>query len=465
MLGTDKPGSLPYLVIVGRHNATEVLLKTERSMLSLPSLVISSKERRAPELVAAIRQELGIETYCLWTSDSIHSTKDTTRRFAVMEALGACDRLSVGTVWTSHHAALSGDNFVPKDQAALRAALEDLARYRAKTKQAPFGRPEWLEELLGWVEQEIRPRKLSGRFRQLTASPTFSLLRIETTGTPVWFKATGEPLSHERTLTVTLERLFPEFLPRIVSVHSDWNGWLSEEVAGHTLDDSADVRDWAKAAESLARLQIASIAHAGKLQQNGCKKLDLTDLASEITPFVDRMHRLMAAQTRRPPEILSETELAYLGDALRIACGDLEKFGWPEALGHLDPNPHNLIVTPDGCRFLDWAEGSIVHPLITFEYLCEHARRTFGDSETPARKLRDAFVALWQSLISSESLERSFVISPLLAVYACAVADKRWRSAKPLEDSRLAGYFRSLTRRAYHEARYLETRSHRCLTP
>ena len=80
-------------------------------------------------------------------------------------------------------------------------------------------------------------------------------------------------------------------------------------------------------------------------------------------------------QAKRPPEILTEFEINTLGERLCDALEELASLRIPSTLGHLDPNPRNIVVSPGGCCFLDWAAGSVTHPLLTFEYVCEHARR------------------------------------------------------------------------------------------
>jgi len=59
------------------------------------------------------------------------------------------------------------------------------------------------------VQRAIEPYglRLSGEFRQLNASPTFALLRLETTGQALWFKAVGEPNLREFPIPSPIETL------------------------------------------------------------------------------------------------------------------------------------------------------------------------------------------------------------------------------------------------------------------
>lgn len=143
----------------------------------------------------------------------------------------------------------------------IHGALRELDASATNEKTGPFVGPGWLAELLRWAQEKIAPLglRLTGAFRQLNASPTFSLIRLETESGAVWFKAAGEPNSHELGVTVALAQLFPGHLPQILGVHRGWNGWLSAEAPGTSLDQIADFAAWERAARELAELQIGSI--------------------------------------------------------------------------------------------------------------------------------------------------------------------------------------------------------------
>src|SRR5258708_35170729 len=96
-------------------------------------------------------------------------------------------------------------------------ALRTLSHHDESLSEGPFAKPEWLRETCRWIAQQIEPLKirLTGNFRQLSASSSFSLMRFETTGPAVWFKAVGKPNSHEFNIVSLLTTLLPEYLPRI----------------------------------------------------------------------------------------------------------------------------------------------------------------------------------------------------------------------------------------------------------
>jgi hypothetical protein len=463
MTAQTQPDRAQYRLIITRRGATEILLSKQLSGCALPNIEVFARARVAEQLVSGAKEKCRLETYCLSTGNlptsPEHSSPD---RYGVMEAVRNNDAPPPSATWISSAEAASNGMLPPADHTAVRSSLEDLNRHIARPEAGPFARPGWIEELFDWVQNQIEPLglNLTGAFHQLNAAPTFSLMRIETTGAAVWFKATGEPNKRERGISVALDRLFPAYVPRLMSIHPIWNGWIAEEIAGPTLEDSSRVESWVAATKALAELQIASVAKIDVLLENGCRDLRLHLLADQIEPFLRTVRELMAIQTNQPPQILTDSEIAVLGNRLSDALGELHKYGIPSTLGHLDPNPRNIIASPGGCCFLDWAEGSVTHPLFTFEYLREHARRAFPEPHSVTQTVVEAYLQPWRSFLSPETLTQAMSISSLLAVFACAVSAN---APESLRNPTFAGYFRSLARRAYREAEKLAARSDRCL--
>lgn len=182
-----------------------------------------------------------------------------------------------------------------------------------------------------------------------------------------------------------------------------------------------------------------------------------------IDSFLARMAELMAAQEKRSPAPLSNSELASLSDGLKEACSLLQSFGLPDTIGHIDFNPGNILVSPDRCVFLDWAEGCVSNPLITFEYLREHIQRCGLHEPSAVERLTAAYVRPWTSFYHPDDLRRALAVSPLVAVFVYAIASDAWRSSESLRQPQLAGYLRSLARRMYREALHAAERSELCL--
>src|SRR5712664_3776756 len=112
------------------------------------------------------------------------------------------------------------------------------------------------------------------------------------------------------------------------------------------------------------------------------------------------MAEFMAAQEKRSPAPLAKSELASLGEGLKEACSLLQSFRLPDTLGHIDFNPGNILMSADRCVFLDWAEGCVSNPLITFEYLREHILRSGIQEPLAAEHLTAAYLRRWTSFYS-----------------------------------------------------------------
>jgi len=122
------------------------------------------------------------------------------------------------------------------------------------------------------------------------------------------------------------------------------------------------------------------------------------------------------------------------------------------------------MVSEDRCVFLDWAEACVTNPLLTFEHLREHMARSGIEKPAAGECLTRTYLRPWTSFYSQVELRRALTLSPLIAVFAYAVASDSWRSSDLVHNPRLAGYFRSLTRRMYREAIRVAEGSELCLS-
>ena len=287
-----------------------------------------------------------------------------------------------GTEWV-HVSSLSERTLAdPADQVAVQRSLAECDRDAGAVTLGPFARLGWFRELQGWIEEAIAPLglHLEGSFSQLNASPSFSLVRFETSGPAVWFKAVGNPNLREFPITLALARLLPQYLPPILAARPEWNGWLALEVEGTNLGETQDTQHWNTAASGLAKLQIESIGRFGTLVDFGARDLRVSALlkcwsahswmswanshgnADEGLhhPFCRGVNSYCSGSRSKRHSSLS-TDLVI-----------------PDALGHLDLNPGNVIVSEGQCVFLDWAEAFVGHPFFSFQYLVEHFRRIAG---------------------------------------------------------------------------------------
>ena len=461
----DQPEPATFRLIIVRRHGSEVLFRSDESGWTLPCAKALPSERLALQLTTELDRQFGFRAYCLFIPASLDSNNHVPRwSYAVLESFAQNDRAPSGTSWVSRAALEYPDAHAIDDADALMQSLAELDLYAGQAKAAPFGRSGWFRDLFTWTQDQLSPMglRLNGRFRQLNASPTFSLIRLETNGPAVWFKATGNPNRHELPITLLLSRLFPANLPPLLGVNQSWNAWLSEEFSDKTLEQFPEIRIWERVAIELAELEIASIGKSSALLDGQCKDLRLPRLANLVAPFLARMAEFMAAQETRSPLPLTIRELDFVGERLEEAFAIHNDLRVPDTLGHIDLNPGNLLVSPSRCVFLDWAEACVTSPFVTFEYLAEHFRHSNIGGAEGCQRLVTAYRRPWRAFLSDGELARAIEASPLIAVFAFAVAGDVWRLPDTLHRASDVGFLRSLTRRMHREAVRLAERSVRC---
>jgi hypothetical protein len=448
-----------FRVLLYRKRATELLLETSSSAFRLPFVPVPARTRVAQELLESIKTSWNLETYCLFTLPSEISSKPAVR-YVVLEDCLVSEQTPPGMQWLGISALCEKDFGDSDDLAAIQSSLVMFDRYSRGELPGAFGVPGSCRMVTAWIEQQAAAAGLhpSGTFRQLNGGPTFSLIRFETDGPALWFKAVGEPNLREYDITLELGSAFTNFVPQILATRREWNAWLATEVEGSHPDNNSVIDVWTTVVRQIAELQIASFGQALHLINVGCHDLRISSLVEMIDPFMEVMAALMQQQTKTSPAPLSQRELSGLGTQLHDALAILNDSGIPNVLNHLDLNPRNILVSVPRCVFLDWAQAAVGHPLLTFQYLLDHLRRLRSIHHGWQQTLVTAYVDVWRFTVEPNFLIKSLDVAPLLSVFAHAVAQGAWRMGGTLCGGVSAGYLRSLARRMKLEADAWSTR-------
>lgn len=451
-----------YRLIVFDAAGTAVLLEPEGDEYRLPRVEIPKFTRPAKEVTETLRKSWNMSSVFLF-SGLLRASPDACY-FAVLESKNGLQLSPSGMNWFTIHHAMSNLLLLEEEHRAVESSYRKAVNKILINPREPFCRIGWMRELEGCIQDLLRPRgiELKG-FEQLNGCETFSLIRFDTTQQPVWFKAIGEPNLHEYGISLTLARLLPNYVPNILGTKPEWHGWLMSGNGGTTLNELRDPSAWQTALATLADLQIDSVGMDQKLLEAGCRDLRLPKLLELVDPFLDLMEELMAKQTKVPPPALSRQELSVLGTTLKDALNCLSTLRIPETLGHSDFNPGNIIVGADRCIFIDWAEAHIGHPFLTFEYLVSHLRKDYPALVQFEDGIRSLYVQRWQSAVAPDHVAEALLFSPLLAVFAYAVAGNSWRDSQRLKIPQMPGYLRSLTRRMKQEADSVQRRRLECI--
>lgn len=452
-----------YRVLVFGRDGTEILLTGSGSGLQLPEVSIPEWERMAEKVTNAVEKQWGEVVVCLFEPD--RPIADESSRYVVARHWRTCERSSAPLRWIPIRDLSDAWFSVPSD---IRMVQDSLARCRMPSCGTdPFTHLNWFEELCEWAAKPINTRglHLTGEFRQLNASPAFSLIRFETNGPAVWFKAVGAPNQREFPITLALANDFPRYMPDLIAARSDWNAWLTSEAGRTDLAQTLDPSLWRSAATALAKLQIESNGKCERLIGCGAHNLTPTRLLETVSSFLEVIAELMSQQSKTSPPVLSKGDLAVLGERIRHAISDIQEFQLADTLGHLDLNPGNIIVRSSAeCVFLDWAEAYIGHPFYSFQYLLQHFRRMVSQDPIAEDAFTSSYLHPWSDLASVEALREAMALAPLIAAYAYGAGTNAWRTPERLRDPKVAGYLRALARRMKHEANQLSERSSPCLS-
>lgn len=445
-----------YRLIVFGPTETAVLVNNTQAGFVLPSVELSHSGRVAENLTIALKREWGCDGVCLFTADCFPEDRNSNRNhYEVLECWRDA-RIKAETEWMPI-SFLSVNSFLDEaDFRTLQQCVHQLEAYERDTS-APFARRGWISTLRKWTSTVICSigLELVDSFQQFNASPAFSLIRFETTGAAVWFKAVGKPNLREFSITLKLAELFPSLMPEILGIKPEWNGWLSREVNGKNLGETKDIEVWERAAADLANLQIQSISCSESLLSVGVRDLRRDALLSAIDPFFNLVSRLMDEQPKTPPATLTQEELSLLRVLVDDALTILADLRIPTTLGHLDLNPWNLIVSTDRCVFLDWAEAYVGQPFFSLEYLLEHFRHGAEEDSKFEPRIINAYKIPWREFLSDDCIDEALGLASMAAVFAYAVGGDTWKDAERLREPKVAGYFRSLARRLNREAMQL----------
>lgn len=451
-----------YSLIVFNPLGTAVLLDHQEGQDHLPKIQIPQFTRPAEEITTLLRNSWGLSSVFMFSGLLEDGPGDN--YFAVLESQDGIGQHPRGTEWFTIHHSLTSLLLATAERQALKLGYEKVQNRIHQNDVEPFTKLGWMSELQSWAGKAIHPlgMELLG-FRQLNGCETFSLIRFETTQYPVWFKAVGEPNLHEYKISLGLAHLFPNYVPSIIATRPEWHGWLMTDSGGQTLNDSVSPLDWQSAIKALGNLQIESIGMAEDLANVGCRNLGTDTLSELVDPFLEVMGDLMRQQKKSPPSILTREEIHELGIILKDALHCMTALQIPETLGHGDFNPGNIIVGPERCTFIDWAEAHIGHPFLTFEYFLSHIRKDYPSIATYENDFRACYSKAWSSIASPEQIAEAFVFSPLVAVFAYAAGGYVWRDSERIKVPGFQGYLRSLTRKMKQEADLLQRRRVECL--
>jgi hypothetical protein len=441
-----------WRMIILNRDASEVLAESTGGEHRLPEVAVPRHQRLAWHLNAEMKSSWNLNAVSILPlecepSDAIGSRIE----YHIAELHPAPALLPITLRWINIPD-FEGNPKVPAEhRSALRRFPETLAH--PVNKGTPFGRLGWFDDVASWVRETIAPLSLewAGLFEQFQACACFSLIRFETSPRSVWFKAVGDPNTREFSITQKLASLHTDCAPRLLAVRPEWNAWLAEDCSGQVLNEIAEPELWRMASRTLAQLQIASSTQTGDLLRAGAHNLPTIFSDAAIDRFFASAAILLGQDSELVERGIAAADFGMTNAAVREALAKLEVCRIPEALGHLDLNAGNAVVTRERCVYLDWAEAYVGPPLLTLEYLLQSFRRKFGRGSPEEPSVVDAYLDAWICVAPREAIRDAWAVAPALAVFAYAHRCLTAVEASGMQNPRFTNYLASLLRRLKRE--------------
>lgn len=417
MPGEEHRSTDRWRVVVTRCNESEVLFTESGRSLALPEVQVPRKQRIAWHLNDQMKRMWQLPVVSImplpFTSNTVAPV-----RYHLAESLAPGSGLSSNLRWLEPSIALEQFVLDPQDKSALEAVAR--SEFRNLERQGPFLRVGWFQELSLWLRSAAAALALEwdGDFEQFNATNSFSLIRFATKPRALWFKAVDSTFATEFHVSKLLSRKLPDFVPRVVATRPEWFAWVTEECPGTALDANSEFALWRNAATTLAQLQIESTGLVPELLEAQAHPLNQILSHVAVERFRPIARDVLSANAESDRETISESELADIEAIVRQYVEAAARSQVPDAIGHLDLNSGNVIVSQSRCAYLDWAEAYVGFPFLSFEYLLQSFRRFFGVGSAREPEFVETYLSLWESVVPRHAVRDGWAVTPVLAVFA-----------------------------------------------
>jgi hypothetical protein len=400
--------TVEYKVVLAVSPSKMILSIPEGRTLRIPRVVIPKWTRPAEEITRELRHNWNLNTVVV----GLFSNGNSQPACSVAEVMSPHTTEGDQVLCLCRIDEIDGADLDTQEREQARRVL-----YGSRESSGPFSRLGWLRDAQEWIQNSLRDRTVdfATDFRQYNAGDTFALVRFATCSGPAyWLKATGAPNKHEFAVTVTLSKLFPQYLPPLIAQREDWNAWVTEDV-GEPLGCIQDLQILTQAVETLADLQILSLDHLSRLETAGCIDRSPRVVQSHLPEMIIFLEDAMRNQTSTKVKPVDVSRLRDIGIVVDEACKEMHDLNIPTSLINGDINLDNILYDGDSFRFTDWAEGGIGNPFLTFQQVIQHVIRG-GEHLDWVPILCAAYRKKWNALLTERQIDRAFALMPLITM-------------------------------------------------
>lgn len=458
--------SIPEALIETVEYSVALVLPESRKLLAirdvdgyrLPSVPIPQWTRPAEQLRKAIEATFGIHALVLDFLQPIGPLQVC----AAAEVLILSEKCGLDPIGLDQLCGCALDE-------QQRTRLDSIIRGDADVA-SPFSELGWIERAISWLEVTTGNTLASkAGIEQYNAGGNFSLVRFSMRdGRHYWLKATGQPNTHEPSITRLLAKLCGDYLPEFISFMPQWNAWLmSGEAVGLKDLPEEPLQLFAileKAVESMARIQMKTQGHSLTLLSAGAFDQGLPVFLRCSHRLFDYLEESMALQISTRVRRLENKRLREMREIFEETCERMASLELGECILHGDLNLSNILIGARHCQFIDWCETYIGPPVISLQHLLLLNRT----GSTEVREfinglLKRRYLDVWSESCNPEVLKEAFLYMPLLAVASALYGRGDWLDSPRNADPRRRSYARSLARhmdRASQEPRFMEALCH-----
>jgi hypothetical protein len=455
------------LVLISRSNARILVeqnsFSKSDSEVSLPLLSIPKWTRWAPHIQKAIVQRWNLQSVVL----NAFGGPSRRKYIAIAEAIdgeATCTDLDQ-CIWIPLEELPGLEIEIEDSERSLHTVLRDLLSGK-KSPHEPFMQLGWTDELLRWIAAVVPTDRIDvdNGIEQFNASSSHALLKIRRRHGPVlWFKAVAEPVlesaGHEYMATTILSKLFPEYLPDLLGIRQDWNGWLMND-AGLPIEESdpLDSETAKLIGRRLAEMQQASVPHVNELLRHRFIDQRIPALREAMVAMMPYLEDAVYSQRAAGIPALGTGRVKEIAGIFEDVCIDLEETGIPDTVVHNVLNSGNILIGKGTCVFTDWAQAGVGNPLVALDQVQQYLGQNQRLSSWLPFIVR-SYREQWRSRIADVKFDRALRSIRLLSIVTHLATRRHWLISQYRHPPGLDSYIRSLLRqmdKAAQSVRYKE---------
>jgi len=225
------------------------------------------------------------------------------------------------------------------------------------------------EDAVNWVREVTGGMQGPAEITQFNASGFTLLARIKLPEATYWLKAVAPQVNSEYRFTKELSRLFPRFLPGVISFRDTWHAILMQDGGTALSHQQCTLQIIGKVALSLAELQLSSVKHTKQLLEMGMADVRVETVRAQIRASLPTMERSLEVQDLGGAPRISLRKLHAMCDEVERLCEVLGHLRMPDTLLHNDLHVENIVLDRVRCAFIDWASPAIGNPLLAYHQL------------------------------------------------------------------------------------------------